>query len=79
LGKSLYLIERMDEDPVDPKPQIEEKCKPKCANQWGLYQGCVERLAKLPPGSEKTCIGTYYDYQACLDKCVMPKLFHMLK
>ena len=41
-----------DEDPVDPKAAIELKCQPKCQKTFTIYTGCVERLAKLPAGSD---------------------------
>ena len=32
------------DDPVDPKTQIEEVCKPKCEAFLKAYEACAERI-----------------------------------
>ncbi|GBG72064.1 hypothetical protein CBR_g10999 [Chara braunii] len=66
------------EEPVDPKAEIEESCKPKCVKQLLQYQACVERVEKDETG-EKHATGQYFDYWACVDKCTAPKLFGKLR
>ncbi|OAE27544.1 hypothetical protein AXG93_2225s1050 [Marchantia polymorpha subsp. ruderalis] len=66
------------EDPVDPKPEIEENCKPKCVKQLLQYQACTKRVEDDDTGS-KHCTGQYFDYWGCIDKCAATKLFNKLK
>ena len=56
------------EDPVDPKQQIEEQCKPKCEAFEKAYQQCCERIEGDESG-EKHCTGQYFDFWQCVDKC----------
>ncbi|CAI5490379.1 unnamed protein product, partial [Closterium sp. Naga37s-1] len=57
-----------DDEPVDPKPEIEEGCRPKCVKQLLAYEACVKRIEGDETG-EKHCTGQYFDYWACIDKC----------
>lgn len=66
-----------DEDPVDPKIQLEEDCKPQCVKSLLAYQACAERIQSDETG-EAHCTGQYFDYYACIDKCVAPVLFTKL-
>ena len=70
--------EEEEEEPVDNRPELEEFCKTKCVKTWVSYQECVERIEKDTTG-EAHCTGQYFDYYACVDKCVAPKLFNSLK
>ncbi|CAI5467246.1 unnamed protein product [Closterium sp. Yama58-4] len=67
-----------DDEPVDPKPEIEEGCRPKCVKQLLAYEACVKRIEGDETG-EKHCTGQYFDYWACIDKCAAPKIFSQLK
>ncbi|KAL7205906.1 hypothetical protein ACSBR2_018756 [Camellia fascicularis] len=67
-----------DEELVDPKKYYEESCKPKCVKPLLEYQACVKRIQNDETG-HKHCTGQYFDYWACIDKCVAPKLFSKLK
>ncbi|GBG72063.1 hypothetical protein CBR_g10998 [Chara braunii] len=66
------------DEPVDPRPKMEESCKPNCVKQLLQYQACVERLEKDDTGA-KHCTGQSFDYLACMDKCVALKLFAKLR
>ena len=70
--------EEEEEEAVDTRPELEEYCKPKCVKAWVAYQECVDRVEKDTTG-EAHCTGQYFDYWACVDKCVAPKLFDSLK
>ncbi|CAO2831040.1 unnamed protein product [Amaranthus hypochondriacus] len=63
---------------VDPRRDIEDSCKPKCAKSLHTYQVCAKRIESDETGV-KHCIGQYFDYWQCLDHCVAPKLFGKLK
>ncbi|XP_057830893.1 cytochrome b-c1 complex subunit 6-1, mitochondrial [Cryptomeria japonica] len=67
-----------DEEPVDPKHEIEESCKPKCVKPLLQYQACVKRIEADETG-HKHCTGQYFDYWHCIDKCSANKLFEKLK
>ncbi|XP_058191861.1 cytochrome b-c1 complex subunit 6-1, mitochondrial [Rhododendron vialii] len=67
-----------DEEPVDPKKELEEACKPKCVKSLIDYKKCVERIQGDESG-HKHCTGQYFDFWGCIDKCVAPKLFVKLK
>ncbi|KAJ0972774.1 hypothetical protein J5N97_020733 [Dioscorea zingiberensis] len=69
---------REDDELVDPKRYLEERCKPKCVRPLFQYQECVKRIKDDKTG-HKHCTGQYFDYWACVDKCVAAKLFDMLK
>ncbi|CAA6668381.1 unnamed protein product [Spirodela intermedia] len=67
-----------DEEVVDPKQYLEERCKPKCVKSWIEYGKCVDRVKEDETG-HKHCTGQYFDYWSCIDKCVAQKLFEKLK
>uniref|UniRef100_A0A1J3GT83 Cytochrome b-c1 complex subunit 6 n=1 Tax=Noccaea caerulescens TaxID=107243 RepID=A0A1J3GT83_NOCCA len=67
-----------DEEAVDQKKHLEESCKSKCVKPLLEYQACVKRIQDDEAG-HKHCTGQYFDYWHCVDKCVGPKLFPMLK
>uniref|UniRef100_A0A0E0IYK2 Complex III subunit VI n=1 Tax=Oryza nivara TaxID=4536 RepID=A0A0E0IYK2_ORYNI len=67
-----------DEEPVDPKKYLEERCKPQCVKPLYEYEKCVKRVEKDDTG-HKHCTGQYFDYWSCIDKCVAPKLLEKLK
>ena len=78
-SRSLIISLTMDdEDPVDPRPDLEEACKPKCAKFVTAYEGCVGRVEKDTTG-EAHCTGQYFDMWGCIDKCVAPNLFKHTK
>ncbi|XWS40292.1 hypothetical protein CRYUN_Cryun18bG0127900 [Craigia yunnanensis] len=58
-----------DEEPVDQKSYLEERCKPKCVKQLRSYEACVKRIQGDESG-HKHCTGQYFDYWSCIDKCV---------
>ncbi|KAK3244087.1 hypothetical protein CYMTET_46288 [Cymbomonas tetramitiformis] len=67
-----------EEDPECMKPQLEEACKPQCVKALLAYEACAQRIESDETG-EAHCTGQYFDYYACIDKCVAPKLFAALK
>uniref|UniRef100_A0A453HMC8 Cytochrome b-c1 complex subunit 6 n=1 Tax=Aegilops tauschii subsp. strangulata TaxID=200361 RepID=A0A453HMC8_AEGTS len=78
---SLFLLLfylRADEEPVDPKKYLEERCKPQCVKPLYEYEKCIKRVEADDTG-HKHCTGQYFDYWSCIDKCVAPKLFEKLK
>jgi len=69
---------------TDPKPEIEEGCKVGCIKFLSEYKACAERIAKPAHGGAhgnepRACVGQYFDYYACIDKCAAPRLFARLK
>jgi hypothetical protein len=58
-----------DEEPVDPKIAIDEKCSKTtaCSKAFVEYEACAERIEKKGHGE---CSGQYMDYLACIDACV---------
>lgn len=62
----------------DPKPEIEDACKPQCVKQLLEYQACTKRVEEDKTG-EAHCTGQYFDYWHCIDKCAADKVFAMLK
>ena len=67
-----------EEDPVCPKPEVEEACKPKCINALMEYEACVKRIESDTTG-EAHCTGQYFDYFSCIDACAAKPLFDKLK
>ncbi|XP_051179996.2 cytochrome b-c1 complex subunit 6-1, mitochondrial isoform X1 [Lolium perenne] len=67
-----------DEEPVDPKKYLEDRCKPQCVKPFYAYEKCVKRVEADDTG-HKHCTGQYFDYLSCVDKCVASKLFEKLK
>ena len=64
------------DDPVDPKLQIEELCKPKCEAFLKAYEACAERIEGDETG-EKHCTGQYFDFWSCVDHCAVgPTMKH---
>ena len=63
-----------DEEPVDPKIAIDEKCSKStaCSKAFVEYEACAERIEKKGHGE---CSGQYMDYLACIDACVRCSLF----
>lgn len=55
------------DEPVDPKPKIEEACHKPCLAPWSAYEKCIERVTAKPGG---TCEPWAFDYWKCIDKCV---------
>ncbi|KAG9141618.1 hypothetical protein Leryth_015311 [Lithospermum erythrorhizon] len=67
-----------DEEPVDQKKLMEDRCKPKCVKQLRAYEACVDRIKGDESGT-KHCTGQYFDFYHCVDRCVAPELFKKLK
>jgi ubiquinol-cytochrome c reductase subunit 6 len=67
-----------DEEVINPKPLVEEKCKPQCIKAFLKYEECAKRIAEDTTG-EAHCTGQYFDYWHCIDKCASKKLFALLK
>ena len=63
-----------DEEPVDPKIAIDEKCSKStaCSKAFVEYEACAGRIEKKGHGE---CSGQYMDYLACIDACVRCSLF----
>ncbi|KAF8063094.1 QCR6-1 [Scenedesmus sp. PABB004] len=62
----------------DPKPQLEDECKVDCLKEWHNYQECAKRI-ESSDHDDAHCTGWAFDYWKCVDKCVAPKLFKLLK
>ncbi|GFP98655.1 cytochrome b-c1 complex subunit 6 [Phtheirospermum japonicum] len=60
--------ETADEEPVDPKRELEDRCKAPCTRPLKEYQACVKRIQGDESG-QKHCTGQYFDYWRCVDKC----------
>ena len=60
----------------DMKGSLENACKPNCMRQLVAYQKCAKRIEEKHNGH---CTGQYFDYWHCVDKCVAPNLFAVLK
>ncbi|CAA0831048.1 Ubiquinol-cytochrome C reductase hinge protein [Striga hermonthica] len=67
-----------DYEPVDPKAELEDRCKAPCTRPLKEYQACFKRIEGDESG-HKHCTGQYFDYWRCVDKCVATKLFSQLK
>ncbi|KAL6767010.1 QCR6 [Auxenochlorella protothecoides x Auxenochlorella symbiontica] len=68
----------MSDEVVCPKPEEEERCKPRCTKYLLEYEACGERVKNDTTG-EAHCTGQYFDYWRCVDKCVAARLFDKLK
>ncbi|KAH9611617.1 hypothetical protein KSS87_005566 [Heliosperma pusillum] len=73
-----FMNQWEDYEVVDPKKDLEDSCRPKCAKPLLAYQACAKRIQSDETGS-KHCTGQYFDYWQCLDHHVAPKLFEKLK
>ncbi|XP_042009737.1 cytochrome b-c1 complex subunit 6 [Salvia splendens] len=71
-------IQRADEEPMDPKRELEDRCKAPCTRPLKEYQACSKRIQGDESG-HKHCTGQYFDYWRCVDNCVATKLFMHLK
>ncbi|CAA3032655.1 cytochrome b-c1 complex subunit 6 [Olea europaea subsp. europaea] len=58
-----------DDEPIDPKKELEERCKAPCTRPLREYQACAKRIQGDESGN-KHCTGQYFDYWRCVDKCV---------
>ncbi|GAB4827279.1 hypothetical protein Ancab_034168 [Ancistrocladus abbreviatus] len=67
-----------DEELMDPKKCLEDRCKSACVKALHAYQACQKRIDGDESG-HKHCTGQYFDYWYCVDGCVAPKLFSKLK
>ncbi|KAL1534299.1 cytochrome b-c1 complex subunit 6-like [Salvia divinorum] len=74
----LLMHARADEEPVDPKRELEDRCKAPCTRPLKEYQACSKRIQGDESG-HKHCTGQYFDYWRCVDNCVATKLFTHLK
>ncbi|KAL8536089.1 hypothetical protein ACS0TY_011646 [Phlomoides rotata] len=75
---SLILRIVADDEPVDQKRELEDRCKAPCTRPLKEYQACSKRIQGDESG-QKHCTGQYFDYWRCVDKCVATKLFTHLK
>jgi len=66
----------MSDEPVDPRPAIEEACKPGCASYWKKYEECAARVQAKGEGH---CSGQYFEFYHCIDHCAAPKIFKHIK
>jgi len=48
-------------EPKDPRPALEEKCKPGCVKEWANYEACGKRIEKDTTG-EKHCNPWFLDW-----------------
>ena len=67
---------RMSDEPINPKTQAEESCKPKCIKTWEIYEQCAERI-EGKKGAH--CQGPYLDYWKCIDQCALPKFWNKIE
>ncbi|GMH82977.1 hypothetical protein TrVE_jg9795 [Triparma verrucosa] len=65
-----------DDEPVDVLPKLREECMSGCKKEIDNYKACEERIAEKGHGD---CESWYFDQLACVDKCVVPKLFEYTK
>ncbi|KAH7287957.1 hypothetical protein KP509_31G005000 [Ceratopteris richardii] len=74
-----FSLNRSDDgEVVDPRARLDEISKAKCVKQLMSYQACVKRIEGDETG-HKHCTGQYFDYWACIDKHVAPRLFKWTK
>ncbi|KAL0365966.1 UNVERIFIED_CONTAM: Cytochrome b-c1 complex subunit-1, mitochondrial [Sesamum radiatum] len=69
---------RAEEGIMDQKRALEDSCRSQCTKAYVDYQQCSRRVEGDESG-QKHCTGQFFDYWACIDKCVAPKLFQELK
>eukprot|EP00008_Paramoeba_atlantica_P007384 CAMPEP_0201475996 /NCGR_PEP_ID=MMETSP0151_2-20130828/1296_1 /ASSEMBLY_ACC=CAM_ASM_000257 /TAXON_ID=200890 /ORGANISM="Paramoeba atlantica, Strain 621/1 / CCAP 1560/9" /LENGTH=72 /DNA_ID=CAMNT_0047856235 /DNA_START=82 /DNA_END=300 /DNA_ORIENTATION=- len=69
--------EEVERCPV--KQAAEEECKPSCKKQWDEYKACSVRISQPGADENASCEGWYWDYQKCLDRCALPKIWAQLK
>ena len=64
-----------DDEVVDPKVAIEEKCTngSTCGKLLVEYERCAKRIENKPGGE---CSGQYMDFVACVDNCVSRRAAH---
>lgn len=65
-----------EQEVVDPLPKLKEECLGKCPTPKGNYDACVKRIEATGEGD---CEAWYFDMLHCVDKCVAPKVFKLLK
>merc|ERR1712215_60943 len=72
--------EEEEEDLVDPHDTLKEKCdaSPHCAGLKGILAECTERVEGKSETTE-TCFEEMIDFLHCVDHCVQPQLFKLLK
>ncbi|EYU35416.1 hypothetical protein MIMGU_mgv1a024165mg, partial [Erythranthe guttata] len=73
-----YVLTMADDEPVDPKRELEDRCKAPCTRPLKEYKACAKRIDGDDSG-HKHCTGQYFDYWRCVDKCAASKLFSHLK
>ena len=73
IGRAIAEVDE-DEEPVDPKIAIDEKCSKStaCSKAFVEYEACAGRIEKKGHGE---CSGQYMDYLACIDACVRCSFF----
>lgn len=55
-----------DEEVVDNKAAVDQKCEAPCSAYYIEYLDCSKRI----DGSDGHCTGQYLDYIGCIDHCV---------
>ncbi len=69
-----------DEEPVDSKDRLEAECarSSECVGYYRKLVRCTARV-KANPETHETCTEELFDLSHCVDPCVAPKLFALLK
>ena len=72
------MSEEEEEEVVDPKAEVNEKCSKSlaCTKLLVQYEKCAERIEEKGHGQ---CAGQYMDYIACVDNCSKMEVFAKLK
>ncbi|VDL19776.1 unnamed protein product [Hymenolepis diminuta] len=67
----------MSEEIVDPIHALRQECREtkECAKFVKLFESCSDRQTK----TKESCEEEFIDLIQCVDKCVGPKLFKVLK
>ena len=64
----------------DPKEFVLEWCKPLCLNWKDKVTRCEAGLKIIKSADpEKSCIYRYRQWTECVENCVQPKIWHVLK
>lgn len=66
-----HLQEEEEEDPVDPREELDEKCGDtlKCSKLREVMDECTERVNSKSNTTE-TCVQELFDFIHCVDHCV---------
>jgi ubiquinol-cytochrome c reductase subunit 6 len=71
-----YLTSPIQDEIVDPFPEIRKECVKTCPKPALLYDACAQRIKEKGEGD---CELWYFDLLHCVDKCAAPKIFKLTK